>query len=65
MRANAATRGRVPPMLHIAFAELMRRGAQEMLAGEGWLGMYQCHHILQLVPKAIRSAGLIEPGASP
>ena len=52
-------------MLHVAFAELMRRGAQEMLAGEGGLGMHQRHHILQLVAEAEGSAGLIEPGASP
>ena len=65
MRAHAAAGGRMPPMLHVAFAELMRGGAQEMLAGEGRLGMHQRHHILQLVAEAERSAGLVEPGASP
>ena len=54
----------MPPMLHVAFAELMRRGAQKMLAGEGRLGMHQRHHILQLVAEAKRSAGLIKPGAA-
>jgi hypothetical protein len=52
-------------MLHIALAELMRCGAQEMLAGEGWLGMHQGHHILQLVAEAEGATGLVEPGASP
>jgi hypothetical protein len=36
-------------MLRVAFAELMRRGAREVLAGEaGWA--CQRHHILQLIP---------------
>ncbi len=65
MRADAATGGRVPPMLHVAFAELMRRGPQEVLTGEGRLGMHQRHHILQLVAEAERSAGLIKSGARP
>src|SRR6266478_5029519 len=65
MRSDATTGGRVPPMLHIAFAELMRRRTQEMLAGEGRLGMHQGHHILQLVAEAKRSAGLIETCTSP
>ena len=52
-------------MLHIAFAELMRRGAQKMLAGQGRFGMHQRHHILQLVAKSEGSAGLIKSGAAP
>ena len=52
-------------MLHIAFAELMCRGAQEVFAGESWFGMHQRHHILQLVAEAEGSTGLVEPGACP
>ena len=55
----------MPPMLHIAFAELVGSGAQEMLAHEGGFGMHQGHHVLQLVAETKRAARLIEPGASP
>ena len=65
MRPHAAPRRRMPPMLHIAFAELMRGGAQQMLAGEGRFGMHQRHHILQLVAESKGSAGLIKPRAAP
>jgi len=63
MSADAAASRRVPPMLDIAFAELMGGGAQEMRAGEGRLGMEQGHHILQLVAEAEGAAGLIEAAA--
>src|SRR6187200_389624 len=39
MRPNPASFGRMPPMLHVPFAELMRRGAEEMLAREGRFGV--------------------------
>ena len=52
-------------MLHVAFAELTRGSAQQMLAGQGWLGMHQRHHILQLIAESIRAAGLIKPCAAP
>ena len=52
-------------MLHITFAELMRRGAQEMLAGEGGLGMHQRHHVLQLIAEAEGATGLVKAGAGP
>ena len=65
MRAHAAARRGMPPMLHIAFAELMRGGAQQMLAGEGRFGMHQRHHVLQLVAESVGAAGLIKPGAAP
>jgi hypothetical protein len=52
-------------MLHIAFAELMRGGAEQMLAGEGRFGMHQRHHVLQLVAESIGAAGLIKPGPAP
>jgi len=46
----------MPPMLHIAFAELMRGGAEQMLASEGWFGMHQRHHVLQLVTESVCAA---------
>ena len=55
----------MPPMLHVAFAELMRRGAQQMLARQRRFGMHQRHHILQLVAEAKCAAGLIKASAAP
>jgi hypothetical protein len=52
-------------MLDIAFAKLMRGGAEKMLADQGRLGVHQCHHVLQLIAEAIRAAGLIKAGAPP
>ena len=52
-------------MLHIAFAELMRGSAEQMLAGEGRLGVHQRHHVLQLVAESVGTAGLIKPRAAP
>src|SRR5438094_7014905 len=65
MCAHAAVHRRVPPMLDIAFAKLMRGSAEKMLAGQGWHGVDQRHHILQLIAEAIGTAGLIKPGAPP
>ena len=65
MRAHAAAGRRMPPMLHVAFAELMRGGAQQMLAGEGRLGMHQRHHVLQLVAESVGAAGLIKSRPAP
>ena len=65
MGAHAAAHWRVPPMLHIAFAKLMRGGAEKMLADQGRLRVHQCHHVLQLIAEAIRTAGLIKAGATP
>ena len=52
-------------MLHIAFAELTRCGAEQMLAGQGRFGMHQGHHVLQLVAESVGAAGLIKPGSAP
>ncbi len=65
MRAHAPTRRWMPPVLHVAFAELMRGSAQQMLAGEGRFGMHQRHHVLQLVAEAVGPAGLVKPRSSP
>ena len=55
----------MPPMLDVAFAKLMRGGAEKMLAGQGRLGVDQRHHILQLIAEAVGTAGLIKAGAPP
>ena len=65
MRPHAAPGRGMPPMLHIAFAELMRGGAEQMLAGEGRFGMHQRHHVLQLVAEPVGAAGLIKPRPAP
>ena len=65
MRAHAAARGRMPPMLHVAFAELMGGGAEEVFAEETRFGVDQRHAILQLIAEAEGAAGLIEAGARP
>jgi hypothetical protein len=64
-RADAASGFRQPPMLHIAFEELARRRAQQVLARNVGPRHAQRHHILQLIAKAIGAARLIESGARP
>src|SRR5688572_9271002 len=55
----------MPPMLHVAFAELMRRAAQQMLAGEARLSVQQRHDVLQLIAEAERTARLVMAAARP
>src|ERR1700694_4366618 len=55
----------MPPMLDIAFAELTRRAAQQVLAREARLGVDERHRVLQLVAEAERGAGLVAPAARP
>src|SRR5437667_5830865 len=65
MGAHAAARGRVPPMLDVAFAELVSGSPQQMLARQARFGMDQRHYVLQLVAETIRAAGLIEARSPP
>src|SRR6266403_1722739 len=65
MGAHAAAHRRMPPMLDIAFAKLMRGGTEKMLTDQGRLGVHQCHHVLQLIAEAIRTTGLIKARAPP
>ena len=68
IRATAtkpAARGFVPPVLDVALDELASRSAEDVIARERRLAEEQRHHILQLIAKAIRAAGLIVPGARP
>src|ERR1019366_1749526 len=55
----------MPPVLHVAFDELARCRAQQMLANQRRLGMHERHHVLQLIAKAEGAARLIERGATP
>ena len=65
-RADAAAGRRMPPMLHVAFLELLRgRCRMHMLARTCGMAVHQRHHILQLVAESERSARLIERRASP
>src|SRR5512140_704528 len=59
MSAHAAAGGRMPPMLHIAFAKLARSAQQKMFSREPWLGVDQRHDILQLITETESSAGLV------
>src|SRR6266436_6777704 len=65
MSSRATSRRWMPPVLDIAFTELARRCAQQMYPYQGWLGMRQRHHILQLVAESERAAGLIETAPAP
>ena len=59
-RAHAASRRRMPPVLHIAFDELARSGEQNLLAGNVAFRDAESQDILQLVAKSVGSADLVE-----
>src|SRR5437762_2121376 len=63
--ANAAARGWMPPVLHVAFVKLARGAEQQVFTYKAWFGMDQRHHILQLVAKTDRASRLIEAAARP
>ena len=65
MRAHAPADGRMPPVLHVPLAELAARGTEQMFAQQARLGMHEGHRILQLIAKAERAAGLVEPRSRP
>jgi hypothetical protein len=52
-------------MLDIAFHELTRRGAKEVLARERGLGVDERHGVLQLVAEAKGTAGLVVAAPCP
>src|SRR5436305_2708782 len=64
-RANAATRRRMPPVLHVAFLELPRRCTYDL--GPRFLrgAVDDCHRILELVAEAECTTRLIEGGPAP
>jgi hypothetical protein len=52
-------------MLHVALAELARGRPEQVLAGQGGLGVHQRHRVLELVAEPVGPAGLIEPRPAP
>src|SRR5207344_2868781 len=60
-----ATLVAMPPVLHVAFHELAASGPEEMLPRDLPVRNGQGHHVLELVTKPVRAAGLIEGGSSP
>ena len=55
----------VPPVLHVAFDELTARRAEQVRARELGPRERQRHHVLQLIAKAERAAGLVVAAARP
>src|SRR5712691_575646 len=50
-RAYAAARRRMPPVLHVAFFELMTTGEQNLLASNSRTAVDKRHYVLQLIAK--------------
>ena len=63
--ANAPSRRRVPPVLHISFNELPGRRAEDLLPGELGGGVDEGHDILKLVAKSVGAARLVKRGPGP
>src|ERR1700730_17185092 len=55
----------MPPMLHIAFLELASGGTKDLLASQFRLRVNKRAHVLQLIPKPVSAAGLIESRSPP
>ncbi len=55
----------MPPVLDVAFDELMRCRAEEVLAGELALRDDQRDHVLELIAESVRATGLVERGSRP
>src|SRR5438067_7585063 len=64
-RAYALARMWQPPVLHVTLNELPRRRPQQVLTRHRRLSGSECHAVLQLVAKAVRTARLVEPRARP
>ncbi len=64
-RAESTAGRLVPPVLHVAFGKLPSCGAKEVLARKVRPCERQCHHVLQLIAKAKRAAGLVIPASRP
>ncbi|KAG1184038.1 hypothetical protein G6F35_015198 [Rhizopus arrhizus] len=63
--ADAPVGRRVPPMQHVALHELLGRAAQQVGARQLGARDRQRHHVLQLVPEAVRAARLVMATACP
>src|SRR5437016_3249907 len=64
-RAHPTTRGRMPPVLHVAFLELPAGGAQDLCPLLCWGAVCQRHDVLELIAEAIGTARLIEGRPAP
>ena len=64
-RPDPNPRRRVPPVLDVTLLELARRRPNDLRSRLRWSAIDEGHHILQLIAKPVRSAGLIKSGASP
>src|SRR5438046_3981846 len=64
-RPDADARLWMPPVLDIAFHELSRGGAQDVVASQVWRSLHESHDILQLVSKPVSAARLIKGRAAP
>ena len=64
-RLDSLPGGRQPPMLHVAFLELPRGRAQDVLARNAGCRHAQRHDILQLIAKPVSAARLIKGRAPP
>jgi hypothetical protein len=64
-RARALAAARVPPVLHVALAELPRGGEQQLGAQQRWVDDSERHRVLQLVAEADRAARLVVARARP
>ena len=65
MRAHAAARRRMPPVLDVAFDELSTRTKGDLFAQQPRFGVHQRHGVLQLVAESVGSARLVEAAARP
>ena len=65
VRAHAAARRRMPPMLDISLRKLAGRAEEQVLAHEARLGVDERHHVLQLVAEAEGAAGLVKAAPRP
>src|SRR5205809_3550893 len=55
----------MPPVLDIAFHELSRGRAQDVVPCEVGRGVHEGHHVLQLVAESVSAARLIKGRAAP
>jgi hypothetical protein len=65
LRAHAASAGRMPPVLDVAFDELATCRQQDLLARQSRIRVQQRKRILQLIAETERAARLVEATASP
>ncbi len=55
----------MPPVLHVAFFELVRGREQDLFTRDLRTAVDERHHVLQLIAKTVSAAGLIKSRARP